>query len=140
LGDVGADRKGTLLAHRQPGDWRGVPAAADHNSLRLVTRREGPLSRPTWPSQTFPPAGVGLPLVGSRAQRNGACPQEGCSEAVLLAHGFTVEQMVELVRAGLATATPQRVRAGRTTMEVATLRITEAGRRVLGEVRNARQQ
>jgi len=60
-----------------------------------------------------------------------SCPQEGCSEAVLLAHGFTVEQMVELARAGLATATPQRVKAGRTRMEVATLRITDVGRRVL---------
>jgi hypothetical protein len=44
--------------------------------------------------------------------------------------------MVELVRAGLATATPQRVKAGRERMEVATLRITEAGRKALaGEVR-----
>jgi hypothetical protein len=41
-----------------------------------------------------------------------SCPQEGCSEAVLLAHGFTIEQLVDLVRAGLATATPQRVVAG----------------------------
>jgi hypothetical protein len=51
----------------------------------------------------------------------------------MLAHGFTIPQLVELVRAGLATATPQRVRAGGHTMEVATLRITEAGRRVLGK-------
>jgi hypothetical protein len=41
------------------------------------------------------------------------CPQEGCPEAVMLAHGITVDQMVDLVRAGLATATPQRVKAGR---------------------------
>jgi hypothetical protein len=56
---------------------------------------------------------------------------EGCSEAVLLAHGFTIEQMVELVRAGLATATPQRVKAGREWLEVATLRITDKGRKAL---------
>jgi hypothetical protein len=60
-----------------------------------------------------------------------ACPQEGCTEAVMLAHGFTLDQMVELVRAGLATATPQRVTAGRHKMEVATLRITNAGRKAL---------
>jgi hypothetical protein len=59
------------------------------------------------------------------------CPQEGCAEAVMLAHGFSVPQLVDLVRAGLATATAQRVRAGRETMEVATLRMTEAGRRML---------
>jgi hypothetical protein len=39
--------------------------------------------------------------------------------------------MVTLVRAGLATATPQRVRAGGKAMEVAVLRITDAGRRAL---------
>jgi hypothetical protein len=55
-------------------------------------------------------------------------PHEGCAEAVMLANGITIEQMVELVRAGLATATPQRVKAGRERMEVAVLRITEAGR------------
>jgi hypothetical protein len=63
------------------------------------------------------------------------CPQEGCTQALLVAHGFTVEQMVELVRAGLATATPQRVRAGGHKLEVATLRITDEGRRALAKVK-----
>jgi hypothetical protein len=49
----------------------------------------------------------------------------------MLAHGFTVPQLVELVRTGLATATAQRVRAGGKAIEVATLRITAAGRRAL---------
>jgi hypothetical protein len=35
--------------------------------------------------------------------------RDGCTEAIMLAHGFTVPQMVELVRAGLATATAERV-------------------------------
>jgi hypothetical protein len=64
-----------------------------------------------------------------------ACPQEGCTQAILVAHGFTVEQMVELVRAGLATATPQRVTAGRHKMEVAVLRITDEGRRALAKAK-----
>jgi hypothetical protein len=59
-----------------------------------------------------------------------SCP-EGCTEAIMLAHGFTVEQMVELVRAGLASATAERVVAGSRKMELATVRITEAGRRSL---------
>jgi hypothetical protein len=59
------------------------------------------------------------------------CPREGCTEAVMLAHDFTVEQLVELVRSGLASATPQRIRAGGKVIEVATLRITDAGRQVL---------
>jgi hypothetical protein len=49
----------------------------------------------------------------------------------MLAHGFTVPQMVELTRAGLATATAERVVAGRRTIEVARVRITDAGRRLL---------
>ena len=61
------------------------------------------------------------------------CGPEGCSEHVLRAHGFTTEQMVELVRAGLASATPQRTRAGREVLEIATLRITDAGRLALAK-------
>jgi hypothetical protein len=49
----------------------------------------------------------------------------------MLAHGFTIPQMVELVRAGLASATAERVVAGGRTIEVARVRITEAGRRAL---------
>ena len=48
------------------------------------------------------------------------CP-EGCTEAIMLAHGFTVALMVELIRAV----------AGSRKMELATVRITEAGRRAL---------
>jgi hypothetical protein len=55
------------------------------------------------------------------------CGHQRCSEHVLRAHGFTTEQLVDLVRVGLATATPQRVRAGGKAIEVATLRITAEG-------------
>jgi hypothetical protein len=48
---------------------------------------------------------------------------------MMLAHGFTVAQMVELVREGFATATAERVVAGGRTIEVARMRVTEAGRR-----------
>jgi hypothetical protein len=49
----------------------------------------------------------------------------------MLAHGFTIEQLVELVRAGLASAQAERVVAGGKSIEVARVRITEAGRRAL---------
>jgi hypothetical protein len=49
----------------------------------------------------------------------------------MLAHGFSVEQTVDLVRAGLATAKAERVVAGGGAIEVARVRITEAGRRAL---------
>jgi hypothetical protein len=58
---------------------------------------------------------------------------DGCTEAVMLAHGFTVEDMVELVRAGLASASVERVVAGTQRFEVARVKITEAGRRALAE-------
>jgi hypothetical protein len=64
------------------------------------------------------------------------CGKEGCSEHVFRAHGFTTEQMVTLVRSGLATATPQRVRAGHDTMEIGTLRITDEGQRALKAIKS----
>jgi hypothetical protein len=50
----------------------------------------------------------------------------------MLAHGFSVEQLVDLVRAGLATAETERVVARSSTFEVARVKITDAGRRALG--------
>jgi hypothetical protein len=50
---------------------------------------------------------------------------------MMLAHGFTIAQVVELVNARLATATGERVVAGSRKIEVATVRITDAGRRAL---------
>jgi hypothetical protein len=60
-----------------------------------------------------------------------AASRDGCTEAIMLAHGFTVAQMVELVRAGLATANSERLVAGGRMVEVAQVQITEAGRRAL---------
>jgi hypothetical protein len=60
-----------------------------------------------------------------------ACGPEGCTEAVMLANGVDVDTMVQFILEGLATATPQRTRAGREVLEVATLRITEKGRQAL---------
>jgi hypothetical protein len=66
-----------------------------------------------------------------RALKLLAVSRNGCTEAVMLAHGFPVPLLVELVRSGLASATPERMVAGKHTMEIATLRITDAGRRAL---------
>jgi hypothetical protein len=66
-----------------------------------------------------------LQLLGAAA--------DGYTEGVLRAHGVTIELIAELVHAGLATKSPERVVVGATTIEVARVRITEAGRRVLTE-------
>jgi hypothetical protein len=55
----------------------------------------------------------------------------GATEAIMIANGFTVDLLAGLVPAGLATATPQRMRAGDLMIEVTRGRITDAGRRAL---------
>jgi hypothetical protein len=59
--------------------------------------------------------------------------RQGCTEAFLLAHGFTLDLLTDMVRAGLATAQIERARAGGQTR----LHITEAGRRALRGKRDA---
>jgi hypothetical protein len=40
--------------------------------------------------------------------------RDGCTEAIMLAHGFSIDMMVELMNAGLATAKTERVLAAAT--------------------------
>jgi hypothetical protein len=65
-------------------------------------------------------------LAGSR---------DGCTEAMMLAHGFKTELPGELVRAGLAMATTERMVAGGRAMQVTRVRITDGGQRALAELR-----
>ena len=53
-----------------------------------------------------------------------AASPDGCSEALMLANGFTVEMLVKLIHTGLASAHAERVGAGGRTVEVARVRIT----------------
>jgi hypothetical protein len=57
--------------------------------------------------------------------------RDGCTEAIMLAHGFPVPLLVDLCVGGLAIATPERMVAGGRTVEVVRLKITDAGRRAL---------
>jgi hypothetical protein len=45
----------------------------------------------------------------------------------MLAHGFSIDMMVELVNAGLATATPERVVTARVRLGSPRVRISEGG-------------
>jgi hypothetical protein len=54
---------------------------------------------------------------------------DGCTAAILLAHGFKSDRLVELINAGLASVTTERVIADDRAMEVTRVRITDAGRR-----------
>jgi hypothetical protein len=55
----------------------------------------------------------------------------GVTEAIMPAHGFTMEMLTVLVRDGLTTATPETVHAGKRPIEVVRVRITDAGRLAL---------
>jgi hypothetical protein len=55
----------------------------------------------------------------------------GATEAVMLAHGFKGELLAGLVRDSLASMAAETITAGRKPIEVARLRITDAGRRAL---------
>jgi hypothetical protein len=59
-----------------------------------------------------------------------ASSPNGCTEATMIAHGFTVDFMTVLVLSGLATATVERMIVGRKQVDVTRLCITDAGRRL----------
>jgi hypothetical protein len=64
-----------------------------------------------------------------------ATSPDGCTEALMFANGFTAELLIELVRAELASAHAERMVAGGRTVEVARMRITDAGRKALEATR-----
>ena len=66
-----------------------------------------------------------------------SCP-DGCTEAILAARDIPVSLIVQLVRAGLATTKAERVVAGRLTIEVTKIWLTEAGRQALADTGDRR--
>ena len=60
-----------------------------------------------------------------------AASPDGCTEAIMLAHGFPVPRLVDLCIAGLAIATPEQIVAGGRPAEVVRMKITEAGLRAV---------
>jgi len=53
---------------------------------------------------------------------------EGCTVEAMMAHGFSVEFLAELLRDGLVNDTVDLVPIGKRKMQVARLRITDKGR------------
>ena len=60
-----------------------------------------------------------------------AASSDGRTAAILLAHDFKSDRLVELINAGLASVTTERVIAGDRAMEITRVRITDAGRQAL---------
>jgi hypothetical protein len=67
----------------------------------------------------------------ARALKLLAANSQGMTEGFLLAHDISIDDMVELVNTGLATARGERVRAGSQQIEVARLTITDAEREAI---------
>jgi hypothetical protein len=65
----------------------------------------------------------------SRALRLLVSSPLGCTEAIMLAHGFTAETLGRLVQNGLATATPGTLNAAGRPIKMTWLTITDVGRR-----------
>src|SRR5260370_33333249 len=53
---------------------------------------------------------------------------DGCTQAIMLAYGFNTELLVELVNAGLATASIERMVAGGGRSRISPIERTRAGR------------
>jgi hypothetical protein len=103
------------------------------NALRVVafnTARAGPETCP----RTSPPA-PGPRKSGRGAEQNRALQllagPHGCTEAIMLAHGFTAELLVDLLGDGLAMAAAGITYAGNRPIEVTRLTITDLGRQAL---------
>jgi hypothetical protein len=59
--------------------------------------------------------------------------RDGCTEALMSAHGYSPAALADLVGAGLAAVHVERWRAGAEWLEVRRFQITEAGRQALGK-------
>ena len=80
-----------------------------------VTRRERhPGTKQRWTLEILAAAGL-----------------RGCTGATLLAHGFSVDMLADLVHDGLATAHRPTMRVGRRKIQFARIMIADAGRRAL---------
>jgi hypothetical protein len=55
----------------------------------------------------------------------------GCTEALMMAHGFEIAMLSRLVLDGLAAAADHSAMVGRRRMKVTWLRITNAGRKAI---------
>ena len=64
-----------------------------------------------------------------------AASDDGCTEALLMAHGFGLELLDGIVIVGLATAQAERTFAAGRAIKSTRMRITAAGRRALADGR-----
>jgi hypothetical protein len=57
----------------------------------------------------------------------------GCTEAMMMAHGFTTEMLEEFVTTGLAKASPEQMKIARRLRKVICFQITDLGRKAAAD-------
>jgi hypothetical protein len=57
----------------------------------------------------------------------------GCPETLMSSIGFEADMLASLVRNGLAAVQSETIKAGRSTIDVTRVRITDAGRKALAQ-------
>jgi hypothetical protein len=62
-----------------------------------------------------------------------ACHPNGCTEALLMAHGFPTEMLEELLTRGLAKSSPEEMKIARRRRKVICFQITDAGRKAAAD-------
>src|SRR5258708_26699112 len=81
-----------------------------------------------------PDATIAVPILTAAAPSNCLPGAVTVTPRRLRAHGFSIDMMVELVKAGLATTKRERMVAGGRQTDVVRVRITEAGRQALAKM------
>jgi hypothetical protein len=76
---------------------------------------------------------MAIPFDQREALRVLAGSPVGSTESIVLAHGFGIGTLHDLVRDGLATAERRNVRAGQRRIEVTWMTVTDAGRPAFAE-------
>src|SRR5260370_41567476 len=96
-------------------------------------RRQDVRSALRWGAFAEDQAAMILSAEQRRALELLAGSARGCTKARLLADGFTVDMLTDLVREGLATAQRETMRVGGRQIRVERYRITDAGRMAIEE-------
>lgn len=126
--------------HVWPGDFHTLVEALKRRSPRPRRTDSETLASPARTPVDRLQGGQAVEVMGRNARLTPkarralellAVDQRGLTETLLLTYGFTRGMLASLVRARLATAQHQTVKAGGKAMEVVRIRITEAGRDAL---------
>jgi hypothetical protein len=102
--------------------------ALPRDTVTPPNRHAGPYVKPVPPAQK-----PHLSAEQRQALELLASGPRGYTKARLLADGFTVDMLADLVREALATAQRETLRVGGRTIRVERYRITDAGRRAIEE-------